>query len=487
MSNMLSSTAIDNVVSTASKNEIPPRPGTPLGFLEQDAELLRYKCSPSPSPPPIPLRTPSPCQQLSCEDAVMVQRSHELMNAECLTESEDITYMLMEAVGTNLLTPSPPPQYLESIDSLMYAPVYIEHDGLLHQEGSKQSTQYADVSPQSCTEHLEELHATALIAPQPVSPVPCAAAVMEESVCLHSRPKFSAPPSPLSPNGGRALTPLTPPRHNYAHRGYSRHALTQTKWFWQAREEEWSEYTANLRFAGSCQDFQTCAQSLQTPATRWQSRVTTACSSPMKPPSSPVPPMSVHPRWGDASVLRDPYCAHMDRYFVSMPMHTLRKAIWMFDVHLGLERASYPPDERLPIRSFSRPTFISGDDSDSDDDNISCEDLMCSSFTSLSDDSESTLVESEGEGSPFHETDITIEQVEVVEDEDYFEIDIDTPRCDNSHKYPESDNNHAGPVPSSSKSPSTAPYWETAWFRRLELLLSITQVGQQQRQTLPPF
>ncbi len=33
----------------------------------------------------------------------------------------------------------------------------------------------------------------------------------------------------------------------------------------------------------------------------------------------------------------DPFCVHMDRYFVAMPMWTMSKALWMFDMHMAGE------------------------------------------------------------------------------------------------------------------------------------------------------
>ena len=434
-----------------AEHDLPPRPGTPLGFSEQVSDMFRFNCSSSP-PPPQSTQQEEPPRFLGSEDA---DEAHE-----------DITHMIMEATQTLLHAP---PSCLQTCGSdSLFPSAYNQVDGL--PKVAEDIPADFDILLKSDIEDMSD--SVVLVAPRPVhppliAPSPCSPSPADEIICPGSRPRFTCPPSLLSPLGSQKRTACLPPlRHNYIHRGHSRHALMQIKWFWQAREEEWAEYTTKLRHA-----------ELYSPATTILPPSRNSPSPASQSPPSPalrqhMPPMSIHPRWGDAASMRDPYCAHMDRYFVGMPMYTMRKALWMFDVHLGLERASYPASE-----SELAPSSLSAEYSDSDDD-ISCEDLMSSSsFTILSDDSESTLVESENEefsSSFFDEADVTIEQVEVAEDDDFFlmeDVDLNpTPRLDSSQKFAN------GPPSPSMHSAKTSPSWETNWYRRLELLLSITQM-----------
>ncbi|KAF9024979.1 hypothetical protein BDZ89DRAFT_95448 [Hymenopellis radicata] len=120
------------------------------------------------------------------------------------------------------------------------------------------------------------------------------------------RTKFTCLPSPLH-EAARPASLTVPVRHDYEQHGYSRHALHHVKWFWSLREDE-------------------CAYG----GVKHKSPV-------IKDDTPALPPLSVHPRRGDLASLRDPYCAHMDRYFVGMPMWTMSKALWMFDMHIAGE------------------------------------------------------------------------------------------------------------------------------------------------------
>ncbi|KAF8918672.1 hypothetical protein CPB85DRAFT_1280795 [Mucidula mucida] len=149
------------------------------------------------------------------------------------------------------------------------------------------------------------------------------------------RTKYNCLPSPLH-EAVRPASLSVPVRHDYEQHGYSRHALHHVKWFWSLREDE-------CAYGG------------------------VKHKSPIVKDDIPIlPPMSVHPRRGDLASLRDPFCSHMDRYFVGMPMWTMSKALWMYDLHIaGESRRLLPGDE--------------------DSDNESC-------------DSDETLVDSDGDG-----------------------------------------------------------------------------------------
>jgi hypothetical protein len=97
-----------------------------------------------------------------------------------------------------------------------------------------------------------------------------------------------------------------------------------------------------------------------------------------------LPPMTVHPRRGDISALRDPYCTHIDRCFVDLPTWTIGKAIWMHDLHMA------DANRNASIQD----TF--DEDSESDCGESESE-LETSASTHFSDDSDATLVESENE------------------------------------------------------------------------------------------
>ncbi|KAJ7211382.1 hypothetical protein GGX14DRAFT_450122, partial [Mycena pura] len=103
----------------------------------------------------------------------------------------------------------------------------------------------------------------------------------------------------------------------------------------------------------------------------------------------PVPPMTIHPRRGDLSALRDPYGEHMDRCFVGMPLWTMSKTLWMYDVHL---LAGWRASQE---KQGNEPKAVEGTSSDDESENEG----MSSSMSGFSDDSEATLVGSEGERS----------------------------------------------------------------------------------------
>ncbi|KAJ7598851.1 hypothetical protein C8J56DRAFT_175496 [Mycena floridula] len=265
-----------------------------------------------------------------------------------------------------------------------------------------------------------------------------------------SRHSFSRLPSPLSPrqNSQPQTSPLPPLRHNYTHRGYSRNGLHQVKWFWANREEDWAEQDLEqqaglVAYAGI--------------ATR----------RPILPASSPIPstsrqsiqrppPLSVHPRRGDIVALRDPYCAQMDRYFFSMPLWTISKALWMFDIHLAVEGRN---------RAEARARAESSSESDDSDMELSI----------LSDDSDVTLVESDGDSD--QESDHKGKEVE-----DGYTLatqsKLVSSASSSSHK-PRSKPFHRN-------SPATATYimpWQTNWYRRLEVLLQLARYDKERQRS----
>ncbi|KAG7448493.1 uncharacterized protein BT62DRAFT_992551 [Guyanagaster necrorhizus] len=239
-----------------------------------------------------------------------------------------------------------------------------------------------------------------------------------------SRRKFSCLPSPLSPSPVHCPTP-SPSRHDYEQHGYSRHGLHHLKWFWALREEEWIDaaYDGVPQIHGSI------------------------------PQPVPLPPMSVHPRRGDISALRDPFCVHMDRYFVAIPMWTMAKALWMFDMHMAGEvkaRLKRPAEEEDELEELEDDLTISIGGSSSGD------------------DSEVTLVGSDGEDGEYVEVDLNEERSAANI------IPVKTKKAGRRRKVYVTPT--AVPVSFAHRLP-----WETSWYKRTELLLELTRLDREHR------
>jgi len=210
------------------------------------------------------------------------------------------------------------------------------------------------------------------------------------------RPKFSCLPSPLSPSHipPDPYSPRQNPiRHYYGNHGLSRHALHHLKWFWAARDDEWVEHKARLCASKAYErlsifDDIPSDQRLPSGCASPDRDVANRCCSPS--PRAPLPPLSIHPRRGDLYTLRDPYCAHIDRYFVGMPLWTMSKTLWMFDVHVALERSCDAREETEEDAEGERDPY--------DEDQNAVELMERSVSVGFSDDSDSTLVESDNEG-----------------------------------------------------------------------------------------
>ncbi|KAG7099831.1 hypothetical protein E1B28_001639 [Marasmius oreades] len=357
-----------------------------------------------------------------------------------------------------------------------------------------------------------------------ISPLP--SSDLDESVMTspfpdsehHPKAISSYLPSCLSPRflskARSRVTSLPPQRHNYENRGHSRHALMHLKWFWATREEEWAEFENATRAYGGI------SSSPELPASSFASRFPKLFASARtrlpnrdaEIPSSPLmsmPPMTIHPRWGDLSGLKDSWCVHMDRYFVEVPIWRIRKSLWTAD----LQVMSMVHKRR---RGESEESGCEEDDADT-------ESLMhMSMLTGLSDDSDLTLVESDCEEEAATTQLASVgESVEAVasgkekdksfyndddeEQDEYFEdVDLDSPSSSSSVGASSSTCRY---VSSSSKSsltscfenpavlpsqptfsfqPPYSPYcstpnllqglghpWATSWYHRSQLLLQL--------------
>ncbi|KAF8963659.1 hypothetical protein BDZ97DRAFT_1919657 [Flammula alnicola] len=190
-----------------------------------------------------------------------------------------------------------------------------------------------------------------------------------------TRHKYSCFPSLMSPVPAGRPYPKHQ-RHIYQEHGYSQIALQHVKWFWSLREAEWENYDAYLNnvkaYEGISQDNGAILPPPIHPATPRPAQAV--------PSNQAIPPMTMHPRRGDISALRDPYCVHIDRCFAGLPTWTINKTLWMYDVHMATELRTKGP---IP----------EDDSSDGESENG----LETSVSTNFSDDSDTTLVESENE------------------------------------------------------------------------------------------
>ncbi|KAJ7090588.1 hypothetical protein C8R43DRAFT_293063 [Mycena crocata] len=251
------------------------------------------------------------------------------------------------------------------------------------------------------------------------------------------RTKYSCLPSPLASSSDDRVSYTNPLRHAYGHHGRSRHALLHLKYVWSVREDEWDAHTGQAP-----------------PPRHAPQRQRTS------PNLVPVPPMTIHPRRGDLSALRDPYCAHMDRCFVGMPLWTMGKTLWMYDVHmLGAAHAR----ARAADEGAGGASQTVEREGGSEDEEIESEgESMAASVSTagFSDDSDATLVESETEGECRSEDEDEMEEVGLDDD-------------------PKS----ASPRPKYSKrlavscvSTPPLPRWETSWYKRWEVLIELVRI-----------
>ncbi|KAJ3857985.1 hypothetical protein EV368DRAFT_77227 [Lentinula lateritia] len=309
-------------------------------------------------------------------------------------------------------------------------------------------------------------------------------------------------PSPFSQSQSTLQSPpqspFQPQRHLYTDRGHSRHALHYRKWFWALREEDWARYTEWLGDYQSQQEAYSgmSTSPVLTDLTETQSSEQDGISPPAvqrwqpEPGCSPVlqgwqpelqeqdrfklfpslfsssrdsgpnnsrqqqtetsgsvledfgrsslPPLTIHPRWGDlvrlnfvttyssAVACTETWCMHTDRYLLvgmGLGLWTIRKVLWLSE----LNRVCAIPRPREEEEAEGEKTFVADDESKDpragscaencsncdDNDSLSEEDddseegeVMYSSVVSLaslistttsSEDSDVTLVESDSD------------------------------------------------------------------------------------------
>ncbi|KAJ3892977.1 hypothetical protein GG344DRAFT_64158 [Lentinula edodes] len=321
--------------------------------------------------------------------------------------------------------------------------------------------------------------------------------------CLPSPLSLFPPviPSPFSQSQSTlqspSQSPFQPQRHLYTDRGHSRHALHYRKWFWALREEDWARYTEWLgeyqsqqeAYSGmstspvlttqSSEQDKTCTPAVQgwqpepgcSPVLQgWQPELkeqdrfklfpSLFSSSRDSGPNnsrqqqtetsgsiledfarSSLPPLTIHPRWGDivrlnyattyssAVACTETWCMHTDRYLLvgmGLGLWTIRKVLWLSELN-RICAIPRPREEEEEEEAEGEKTFVVDDESkdpisgscaencsiSDDNDNLSEEDddseegeVMYSSVVSLaslistttsSEDSDVTLVESDSD------------------------------------------------------------------------------------------
>lgn len=377
------------------------------------------------------------------------------------------------------------------------------------------SDDYFDFSPTSFTSPPFKSH-------------PYGASLVAPVARLPSSPSQTPP---LSAELASTTSIRLPPQKLYHHNhGYSKHALHHLKSFWIMREGRWAEYDDDQRDSNAYDGIVNLGQPSRSdgydPLRSLTQRNLTQrlkMKSPL-PRASALPPMSIHPRRGDIASLRDPYCAHIDRCFVNLPSWTLAKTLYMFDLHVGYEWQNRRTASMSKHRSdgstcsdqlrqkYNSPMTDTMDDADVESES---ESLGTSASVVSSDDSDSTLVESENEGD--------------LEQEDYSafgtfmshaspsspssgssESDLATPRLKCSSTFYSPTEQVSPKCPISPMCPSPMLYgqmqsprakffstfnddddsaipWATNWYRRWEILMELLRFNWGQDQFFAAF
>ncbi|KAF8549442.1 hypothetical protein OG21DRAFT_589057 [Imleria badia] len=182
---------------------------------------------------------------------------------------------------------------------------------------------------------------------------------------------------------------IAPQRLNYPHHGFSRSALLQQKTLWNSRHEEWAEWQSRVEH-GEAQKQDSETNDAYTGLATSQPRAVGSPPPYMRTPLSGLerdvahhPPWnreqdvhsSIYPRVGDIAALRDPYSVNVDRSFFKLPLWTLHKTLYSFDMQQRSASLAPPASaynaahvhaslSSSTLSSYSSST--SGDDEESD-------------------------------------------------------------------------------------------------------------------------
>lgn len=297
----------------------------------------------------------------------------------------------------------------------------------------------SDSEPDSDMESDIDLEGPDPVVESPLSSLP-------PSPPLPTRPTFSSPLtysctsfeesqelSDDTPDSCHTYTiQYSPPRHQYTNHGYSRHGFTHIRRFWELREDAWA-------YDGY---------------------------APEPSEDESITPPSMHPRRGDVSALRDPYCAHVDRCFAKLPVWTMSKTLWMFDIHVGATR--------------EKPKVMTTDSETENEEEMMGS--VVSVKTKASEDSDATLVESESEDgwsvvspsqsspvSPCRSAQPSRSPSCYFEEESPKKLFVEEEEEDSSD---EEDEEEYACVPR---------VWATNWYRRWELLIRLVRLDQERK------
>jgi len=225
---------------------------------------------------------------------------------------------------------------------------------------------------------------------------------LESASSFPRRHKYACPPTRFSPLPAKGASPVQKhQRHAYANRGYSREGLEHVKWFW------------NVCHQGGIMEKKPPVARTVHPQTRGSvsepppsgARTPDATATAPTTTDSDGAQASIHPRRGDISTLRDPQYAEVDKAFGGMAAWTISKMVWMVEVDVGVERMEWEREkemereERRRRRSRLRMKILwdehDSDDGDGDEGGTLDALNRSTSSSSLSEDSELTLVDDE--------------------------------------------------------------------------------------------
>ncbi|CAK5274805.1 unnamed protein product, partial [Mycena citricolor] len=444
--------------TTYDENDLPPRPNSRLGFNGETSKDTATEEQPHSRPRSgsfqwtkgifkrIGILSGGPCEAEVDMDITALSAPtspEEQMYREGEYDDDDIDPLTLPALPS--LTSVSPTSSLVEMD--VYSTEYdVESDDSLDQIEyeleilAEASSALSDVTIEQCAPALSLAPSLPPLEPLPPITIPdCEpSAFTPQPPAPLRRSEFSCLPSPLSPNEDERSIQMRPLRHAYGHHGRSRHSLLHLKYLWSLREDQWARHLTRLCDRGI---------SVLDPRARVPPRSVRLPT--LMVPS--VPPMTIHPRRGELSALRDPYCAHMDRCFVNLPAWTMAKTLWMYDVHV---LASHQ-------RRLSSP-FETADDSDDSEGESMAESMSSAGF---SDDSDHTLVDGEDSiGS-------------------LVEIDLDGDKIPMSSTPPSSS---AMLAQQGKPHEQPRPRWETSWYKRWEVLIELMRLDATKGGQVPP-
>lgn len=175
--------------------------------------------------------------------------------------------------------------------------------------------------------------------PSPINPRSVPEAPVRRKHVFVSSPLCSSQASGRGiPSSHDAVLAQAKPRRS--HHGHSQHSLLLTKWVWSSRRAHHEEHPTQgdvprhpLPGAAPLAGVASLPTLHPNHRPRLHRRMPSVYTEEKKPDQ---PPLTMYPRQGDISALRDPYCARADRSFATVPLWTLNKILYLFALHLPL-------------------------------------------------------------------------------------------------------------------------------------------------------